>query len=1136
MKYILFLFLIIGNVSYGQKSLVKGNTYAVIVGISSYADDDIPDLRYAHKDAEEFRNYLLSEAGGTVPLDQIKYLANDDATISNVYTAMKWLEDRVQKNDLVYFYFSGHGDIEKGLYKLGFLIAHDTPNLNYINNAIRIEDVNIMANNLSATKDADVVMITDACHSGKLSGTDNTRSLSLGDLLTKVEDNEIRIASCEPNQLSKEDAAWGGGRGVFSFYLINGLKGLADQDGNNNKEVTIGELKDYLSTNVKRDVKRLKRAKQTPVIKAKSDKKKVAFVNNEIFAALGGVSSDDSQASMGGDRSIGGGMSAQDAYFKELSRNDLKFSIDFREWSNLSNDEIIDEALLRFNFDHLQEIEGSTWSTDIRTNILMRNSYKQQLASAIHNEVQKTINAYLIGDKDEMEKRKYYNVHKSDFDEYVFMLEVAMKLISPNDYLYHMLEVKKHYFAGIAARLKVGYSANTDSLINVGMSEQEKALKLDNKAAYIHNEIGLLYRLKRDNESAIIKFNKAKEIAPSWAIPVSNLGNAYLSQEKYNMGFEMAKKAVEMQPDYVNAKISLGRNAAKLKNYLLAEDMFLKAANLNSMSYESREELGSLYTNTIRYEDANYYYQEAAVIRRGIDFPLSFPMMVGTDADAVRVITDATTTEAFSSISIMDSTRLSQNPILHFEYAMNSYGNKDFNTALRYLKKTIILSKSDPLAYFYMGNIHMERNNRVAAEICYKKAIENYMNTEEITSYLNSLNSFGRTGRGKKIYFRNSYDIDRVYFNLSKIYRVMNYNVQAEDMYRKLINSYISSSKEPLLFYRLLWELKEENGSFMEVESLMNEYRSFNPINGLDELYSFYFNWSHFDIGPNNYEYKMALLGYEKFKSIKKEKVWSRYYFADSSEDELLDEEINNTIKYPVMDTTINYANSADLGTKETIFHFEQVGSESDSLLLLDVYTKLAELYKDIDNMVASKKYNELALEYGSWNASVVEDLTEIRILNKECQSAYEMLLRAYRKKELYYDDMVTLVEFAMLAGDNKQGDAVNDRMQKILPNNDERLIKAKALKHLLEEEYETALSHYQGIYTGGDTNNDITYTISRLHAQQGDLVEAEKFLSEVERNGFNLYWVLKNDPMMKGMKNTETYQSILVNNEPELE
>lgn len=41
----------------------KGTTYALIVGISDYKDDQITDLNYAHRDAEAFANFLTSKPG-----------------------------------------------------------------------------------------------------------------------------------------------------------------------------------------------------------------------------------------------------------------------------------------------------------------------------------------------------------------------------------------------------------------------------------------------------------------------------------------------------------------------------------------------------------------------------------------------------------------------------------------------------------------------------------------------------------------------------------------------------------------------------------------------------------------------------------------------------------------------------------------------------------------------------------------------------------------------------------------------------------------------------------------------------------------------------------------------------------------
>ena len=41
-----------------DKTLQPGSTYAIVVGISNYQDEGIPDLRFADRDAEAFANFL----------------------------------------------------------------------------------------------------------------------------------------------------------------------------------------------------------------------------------------------------------------------------------------------------------------------------------------------------------------------------------------------------------------------------------------------------------------------------------------------------------------------------------------------------------------------------------------------------------------------------------------------------------------------------------------------------------------------------------------------------------------------------------------------------------------------------------------------------------------------------------------------------------------------------------------------------------------------------------------------------------------------------------------------------------------------------------------------------------------------
>ncbi|MFZ1327468.1 MAG: caspase family protein, partial [Chitinophagaceae bacterium] len=89
---------------------ITGNTYAIIIGISDYKV--VPDLQYAHKDAQAFEDFLLTEAGGKVPKTNIETFLNDNATRNNVGDAISVIARKAKPGDRVWFFFAGHGDME----------------------------------------------------------------------------------------------------------------------------------------------------------------------------------------------------------------------------------------------------------------------------------------------------------------------------------------------------------------------------------------------------------------------------------------------------------------------------------------------------------------------------------------------------------------------------------------------------------------------------------------------------------------------------------------------------------------------------------------------------------------------------------------------------------------------------------------------------------------------------------------------------------------------------------------------------------------------------------------------------------------------------------------------------------------
>ena len=257
-------------------------TWGVVVGISDYQDAGIPDLRFADKDAEAFANFLRSPAGGSLDDDHLKVLINEQATQAQFAGALDWLWEVAQENDTAIIYFSGHGDVEKkSLTQPGFLLCWDAPARVYMaGGAFPLNMLQEVISTISVQNKAKVIMVADACRSGKLSGSTVGGAQITGSNLAKQYANEIKILSCQPDEYSIEGEQWGGGRGAFSYHLLDGLYGMAD--GNNDETVNLKEISRYLEDRVSEEVAP---QKQNPMTIG-GVTEKLTDVFPEILAAL----------------------------------------------------------------------------------------------------------------------------------------------------------------------------------------------------------------------------------------------------------------------------------------------------------------------------------------------------------------------------------------------------------------------------------------------------------------------------------------------------------------------------------------------------------------------------------------------------------------------------------------------------------------------------------------------------------------------------------------------------------------------------------------------------------------------------------------------------------------------------------
>ena len=184
-----------------------------------------------------------------------------------------WIKKRIIPDEKInlYFYYAGHGSPSKD--KKAYLIPVDG-DPNYIEETG--VEISALYNTFSNLELESVTVFLDACFSGANRQVDDKPEMLLADarpvfLETEVTKNDkINIfAASQGNQVS---SAWPDKKhGLFSYFLMKGMKGDADTDGNS--EITYGELGEYINKKVAREAGNLDR-EQNPTFDS-NDKDKI---------------------------------------------------------------------------------------------------------------------------------------------------------------------------------------------------------------------------------------------------------------------------------------------------------------------------------------------------------------------------------------------------------------------------------------------------------------------------------------------------------------------------------------------------------------------------------------------------------------------------------------------------------------------------------------------------------------------------------------------------------------------------------------------------------------------------------------------------------------------------------------------
>ncbi|MFN8322438.1 MAG: caspase family protein [Chitinophagales bacterium] len=240
------------NISY-EAQLIEDTAvpkiYVLIAAIEDYRFQK--PLRYTVDDAQAMYDFWISPNGGRIPKERIVLLLDSNARHENILNAANKLFRLAGKNDLIITFLSGHGNVGS------FITFNGDMQYAYLERILK------------KSKALRKICIIDACHSGSVScdkfNLQGGRVMSDEDAIRlfysaiRKSAHEITyLLACRADELSQERKDLG--HGVFTYYLLEALKGAADMD--KNSLISLEEAYLYLRMNVP-----VKSPEQNPMIK-----------------------------------------------------------------------------------------------------------------------------------------------------------------------------------------------------------------------------------------------------------------------------------------------------------------------------------------------------------------------------------------------------------------------------------------------------------------------------------------------------------------------------------------------------------------------------------------------------------------------------------------------------------------------------------------------------------------------------------------------------------------------------------------------------------------------------------------------------------------------------------------------------
>jgi tetratricopeptide (TPR) repeat protein/uncharacterized caspase-like protein len=509
----------------------KGTRWALVIGVSYHEHLPPPaQLKYAHRDAEDFATFLRSTNGGGLPASHVRLLTNRSATLASIRAALHtWLVDAASANDVVYVFFAGHGVVaERGE---GYFLAADSDPQNLHATGLAFSEVETtLASRLKASL---VVFTADACHAGQLGwasySTANTGQTSeaLASLASK--DRAIlKLLSARPTERSYEDARWDGGHGIFTHSLLEALRGRADKD--NDRFVRASEVIDFVSQQVPAQTN----TRQNPRVAGSFDARvPLAIIPVEPKAVPALLAAPTVSLDIRGpvntavylDRTFRGSLPTSGLLRIEgLATGIHAITADFPSAPTL-------EGSIRLNTNSNLVLTPPAAPPALDLKAQREAALEEQAQACVSDYVQSTA----IGPKQQLLARA------------VAAFE-TLKELRPYD---RSIETRRLFCSGRLDIAQGRFEQATTTL--------RAAILRDPNFACAHNALGVAYGRLGKVKEARVAFDTAAELTPEWALPPIQIAAVLTAAGKLKEAVPYLENAVKFNPKSTGTRWSLAR-------------------------------------------------------------------------------------------------------------------------------------------------------------------------------------------------------------------------------------------------------------------------------------------------------------------------------------------------------------------------------------------------------------------------------------------------------------------------------------------------------------------------------------------------------------------------------------------------